>query len=208
MSQLKLPAYQTVKFIAWLIVLGTLVGYFVMNANNRLNPADSFLSTDLISIMVSVIFLWLVAMYFAALPSGMEAMMAILIIISITLLVAREPVQLIIQKSKMLEALGLIGNTKHNLAVYYASHGAFPESDASLFSRNIGKYTEEITLKQNTLVATLFNHTLSVRLAFSDNEMPLFLLSACGYHELSGQVNYQGPIDTTFPPASLPFICR
>ncbi len=208
LSQLKLPAYQEIKFVIWLVVLTTLVGYFVVNSNQTLNATDSVLSLVLMVTAMVVVFLLILMLYFVALPIGMEVIVSLLIIMSVVLLVAREPLQLAIKKSKMTQALGLISNAKNNMAVYYASHGVFPDDHTSLFSKKPGKYTEEITLKQNTLVATLFDQTLSMRFAFSDETLPQFMLPACGYHELSGQVHYQGQIHTTFPPESLPFVCR
>ncbi len=115
-------------------------------------------------------------------------------------------------KSYAAEAIGLLSDARNRAVVFYASHGSWPATSVNLAAKTEGKYTTGLQSQSGVFSmqfqeAALQEATLSLRTAASlDN--PLFILSACGYHELPGEVVYQHQGNTTLPPAYLPFICR
>jgi Tfp pilus assembly protein PilE len=117
-----------------------------------------------------------------------------------------------IQKTKVSEAIVLMGNTKSQMVEYYSIIGHLPtKTEQLLGAKTAGRYTTNITVDNGTITTTMRynNLSLSLRPAYPPNKkLPKVIVYVCGYAAPPNHFIVQGKNNTNIPLHYLSFTCK
>ncbi len=199
--------------VFWLLAVTLILLVSMMaSMNTALTQAVLEFSIDFVFsaiIVLAVLVLFIVIMNTMM---GIELIWVIAIIglLSVTLL---HTGAVVLQKSKVSEAMSLFGGAKTVAAIDYASRGEWSASkELQANIKTEGQYVKTIVFEQGALTSTfkdapLNTYQLGFNLAIPQHN-PLFLVSSCGTHSFNLNVIQQGQAATSLPPEYLPFVCK
>jgi type IV pilus assembly protein PilA len=149
---------------------------------------------------------------FSALNDFMMELMLSILIISILVTIAIPVYTSYLDKAKISEAIGLMGNAKSRAAEYYSYHGHLPAKTEQLLGiKTSGTYTTNVIINNGAITTTMLHNglSLSLRPALPSNQkLPKVITYVCGYATPPKGFIVQGENNTNIPPRYLTPVCR
>jgi type IV pilus assembly protein PilA len=140
----------------------------------------------------------------------LELMLSILII-GLVIAAAVPIYATYIEKTLIIEAVGLMTGAKTDVAEYYSIHGQLPSRNEQLSGiKTAGRYTTHITVENGVLTGTIQHNDLllSFRPALPNHQSPKAIAYVCGYAKPPNGFIVQGDNKTNIPAKYLTLTCR